>query len=131
MSFGNEDFYTKENLKVNIRRFRESSDFTQTQVAVLMGTNRTTYTKWESGDSLPNAIQLQKLASIYGKRIDDFYTDHNALMVSNPIFDKPHGNAFISDLTKEEKVFLAKYRMLSDSDKETNNKMIEELRTKN
>lgn len=96
-----------------------------------MGTNRTTYTKWESGDSLPNAIQLQKLASIYGKRIDDFYTDHNALMVSNPIFDKPHGNAFISDLTKEEKVFLAKYRMLSDSDKETINKMIEELRTKN
>lgn len=131
MSFGNEDFYTKENLKVNIRRFRESSDFTQTQVAVLMGTNRTTYTKWESGDSLPNAIQLQKLASIYGKRIDDFYTDHNALMVSNPIFDKSHGNAFISDLTKEEKVFLAKYRMLSDNDKETINKMIEELRTKN
>ena len=62
MSFGNEDFYTKENLKVNIRRFRESSNFTQTQVALLMGTNRTTYTKWESGDSLPNAIQLQKLA---------------------------------------------------------------------
>lgn len=131
MSFGNEDFYTKENLKVNIRRFRESSKFTQTQIAVLMGTNRTTYTKWESGDSLPNAIQLQKLASIYGKRIDDFYTDHNALMVSNPIFDKPLGNAFISDLTKEEKVFLAKYRMLSDNDKETINKMIEELRTKN
>lgn len=129
MSFGNEDFYTKENLKVNIRRFRESSKFTQTQIAVLMGTNRTTYTKWESGDSLPNAIQLQKLASIYGKRIDDFYTDHNALMVS--IFDKPHGNTFISDLTKEEKVFLAKYRMLSDNDKETINKMIEELRTKN
>lgn len=96
-----------------------------------MGTNRTTYTKWESGDSLPNAIQLQKLASIYGKRVDDFYTDHNALMVSNPIFDKPHGNTFISDLTKEEKVFLAKYRMLSDNDKETINKMIEELRTKN
>lgn len=131
MSFGNEDFYTKENLKVNIRRFRESSKFTQTQIAVLMGTNRTTYTKWESGDSLPNAIQLQKLASIYGKRIDDFYTDHNALMVSNPIFDKSHGNTFISDLTKEEKVFLAKYRMLSDNDKETINKMIEELRTKN
>lgn len=131
MSFGNEDFYTKENLKVNIRRFRESSNFTQTQVALLMGTNRTTYTKWESGDSLPNAIQLQKLASIYGKRVDDFYTDYNALMVSSPIFDKPHGNAFISDLTKEEKVFLAKYRMLSDNDKETINNLIEELRTKN
>lgn len=116
---------------MNIRRFRESSNFTQTQVALLMGTNRTTYTKWESGDSLPNAIQLSKLASIYGKRIDDFYIDYDSLMVGNSLFDKPCGNTFISDLTKQEKVMLAKYRMLSDSDKERINNLIEELRTKN
>ena len=96
-----------------------------------MGTNRTTYTKWESGDSLPNAIQLSKLASIYGKRIDDFYIDYDSLMVVNSLFDKPCGNTFISDLTKQEKVMLAKYRMLSDSDKERINNLIEELRTKN
>ena len=52
-------------------------------------------------------------------------------MVGNSLFDKPCGNTFISDLTKQEKVMLAKYRMLSDSDKERINNLIEELRTKN
>lgn len=96
-----------------------------------MGTDRTTYTKWESGDSLPNAIQLSKLAAIYGKRVDDFYIDYNSLMVGSPLFDKPYGNTFISDLTKDEKILLAKFRMLGEEDKITICKLIEELRTKN
>lgn len=124
------NFVTKENLKTNIRHFREQNNYTQTQLATIMGTDRTTYTKWESGDSMPNLIQLSMLASIYGRAIDDFYKRDPGFTVASPIFEKSGSSNFISELTKEEKMLLAEYRLLDEKEKKKVNKLIEKLKEK-
>ena len=73
------DNIIKQSIKTNLRKFREANGFTQTQIGIILGTGRTTYTKWESGDTLPNPVQLAMLASIYNKSVNDFYRDENEI----------------------------------------------------
>ena len=52
------DDLVKRNLKVNLRQVRKTNEMTQAQVAELVGVERSTYTSWESGRSLPKPAQF-------------------------------------------------------------------------
>ena len=93
-----EDEAIKQNIKTNLRKFREANGFTQTQIGIILGTGRTTYTKWESGDTLPNPVQLAMLASIYNKSVNDFYRDENGFTVCSTMFDGPYTNHFLMSI---------------------------------
>ena len=112
-----EDEAIKQNIKTNLRKFREANGFTQTQIGIILGTGRTTYTKWESGDTLPNPVQLAMLASVYNKSVNDFHRDENGFTVCSTMFDEPYTNHFLSELNDDEKMLLSKFRLLNDDEK--------------
>ena len=122
-----EDEAIKQNIKTNLRKFREANGFTQTQIGIILGTGRTTYTKWESGDTLPNPVQLAMLASIYNKSVNDFYRDENGFTVCSTIFDEPYTNHFLSELNDDEKMLLSKFRLLNDDEKKKVSEYIEAI----
>ncbi|MDO5579458.1 MAG: helix-turn-helix transcriptional regulator, partial [Ruminococcus sp.] len=72
MTMSDKDKIIKECIKQNIKKYRVTNELTQSQVCAAIGTSRTTYTKWESGGSMPNIVQLAKLGMIYGVKTDAF-----------------------------------------------------------
>lgn len=122
------DLTTKDDIKANIRRFREDSNLTQTQIAVILGLDRTTYTKWESGDTLPNAVQIARLATIFDKSIEDFFRPQYDFTVCSSAFEDFDGSDSLGSLSKKEKVLLAKYRMLGTADRAKVDDFVEFLR---
>lgn len=123
------DYGTKENIKRNIRNFREKNNFTQIQLAQIMGTDRSTYTKWESGVSMPNIIQLSMLASIYRRSVEDFYKTESGFTVATPQFDKEDDSSYLSTLTSEEKMLIAEYRTFNEEEKKKLNDSIGKLKS--
>lgn len=113
------DDMIRNNIKKNVRLFREVNGFTQTQISELMGVSRTTYTKWESGDTLPNTVQINNLARLYKKTVDDFINtglENDMLYVANGVHNV-YGDSYVSELNDEERGIIAKYRILNKNDK--------------
>ena len=52
---------------------RNAAQLTQNQVAAILRVDRTTVTKWETGDASPRADMLPRLAALYKCSIDDLY----------------------------------------------------------
>ncbi len=122
------DYAIKETIKKNIRSFREQNKFTQAQLSVIMGTDRTTYTKWETGDSIPNPVQLAMLATIFGKSVDDFYKANSEFSVANPMLDHLGDSNYTKELDADEKILIAEYRLLNKCEREQINNLIQELK---
>ena len=117
-----------ESVKICIKSFREENGFTQDQLAKIIGVSRTTYTKWESGDTLPNIIQLSKLAAIYGVDLDRFLKAEVNLRVASPDYEDEYGDNYVSELNDEERYFLANFRLLNRNDK---NKLLDYIESIN
>ena len=67
-----EDFELKETLKNNLKKLRIKFGYTQQEIADYLLINRTTYTKYESDDSLPSIFILRDLAKLYHVNINNF-----------------------------------------------------------
>lgn len=55
---------------MRLRQLREEHNKTQKEIADFIGVNRTTYTKYETGDSEPSLNTLKALAGYYGVTLD-------------------------------------------------------------
>lgn len=55
----------------SIRSIRLNKKITQNEIARLLEIDRSTVTKWESGESLPRADKLPELAKILNCTVDD------------------------------------------------------------
>lgn len=53
-----------------LRELRKARGFTQQEMATMLGVDRTTYTKYEGGQSEPNIDSLRQLAQIFGVTVD-------------------------------------------------------------
>ena len=53
------------------RKFRDTTSLTQEKVSELLGVERSTVAKWETGDAKPRAELLTKIADLYGVTVDD------------------------------------------------------------
>lgn len=53
------------------KRRREARNMTQGELSDILGVDRTTVTKWETGDALPRADMLPRVASALGCSMDD------------------------------------------------------------
>lgn len=79
----------------NLKFYRQNSGFTQQQVADALHIERTTYTYYEIGKTLPNLITLKKLAQIYHVSVDD-------LMPMEPEAQDEVGDSDFSSLQRDE-----------------------------
>lgn len=117
MAIAFSDKVVKECIKQNIKKFRVTNELKQSQVCEILGIGRTTYTKWESGDSMPNTVQLAKLGMIYGVKPDSFYEGMDQFSVAYG-FNELYGEKYLSDLSDDERTIIMKYRLLNKGDKE-------------
>lgn len=58
-------------LKENLKNYRLANDYTQQQVADVLGIDRTAYANYELGHTSPNIENLCKLARIFGVTLND------------------------------------------------------------
>lgn len=69
-------------LKDNLKNYRLANDYTQQQVAEVLGIDRTAYANYELGHTCPSIENLCKLARIFGVTINDlvdFFYDEDEL----------------------------------------------------
>lgn len=118
------DRIIKECIKQNIKKYRVTNELTQSQVCEAIGTSRTTYTKWECGDSMPNIVQLAKLGMIYGVKTDAFLDGMDQFSVAYG-YNELYGEKYLSDLSDDERYIIMRYRMLNKSDKKKIKNFIE------
>lgn len=62
---------SKHNIALNLRWLRDQSHLTQEEVAERVGVTRQAVAKWESGDTLPDILNCEALADLYGVSLND------------------------------------------------------------
>lgn len=113
-----DDIYIKNSVKESIKKFREDNGYKQEQISGIMGVDRSTYSKWESGATMPNPVQLVKLAAIYCVEVGKFFEFDFNFNVASPDYEGVYGDNYVSELSDEERYLLACYRLLNRNDKE-------------
>lgn len=61
-----------------IKRLREEKGITQKQLADLVGVERSTVAKWETGTAFPGGAKLPKLARALGCTVADLFKEIEA-----------------------------------------------------
>ena len=56
---------------INIKTIRESAGLTQAELARAVGVDRVTVANWESGRTEPKLSQAQKMADLFGKKLEE------------------------------------------------------------
>ena len=58
---------------MNIVHIRKAIGISQGELALKLNVDRSTVSKWESGDALPRSDKLPEIAQILGCSIDDLF----------------------------------------------------------
>lgn len=61
----------------NLKKFRQEKNFTQEQVAEILGVSAHTVSRWECSTTLPDVLMLPKLARLYCVTVDDFFKENS------------------------------------------------------
>lgn len=136
----------KNNIHIpNLKFYRQNSGLTQKQVADALHIERTTYTYYETGKTLPSIFTLMKLAKIYNVSVEQLMPNsaEEQLEVSDSDFSesqreenltvyavKKANNEKIYSLSNEEQNLIIRYRILPDKIKEEVTQTIENLTEK-
>ncbi len=102
-------------MKEKLISFRKEAGFTQQQIAELLGLDRSTYSCYETGKVRVPLRKLQQLAVIYNLDLNAF--DTSAVLHLCSDMAKENEKLRMKDLTREERMFLAKMRMLKSDGK--------------
>lgn len=68
----------------NIMRLRSMHNMSQEMVAEKIGISRQAYSKWESGESVPDIRKCAALASLYGVSIDSLLEESSSVIPGLP-----------------------------------------------
>ncbi len=64
-------------LSNNLKKFRQQKNYTQEQVADILGVSSHTVSRWECNITLPDVTLLPEIAKLYCVSIDDFFKEHS------------------------------------------------------
>ena len=59
----------------NLKKFRNQKNYTQEQVAEILGVSTHTISRWECNTTLPDVTILPQIAKLYCVTIDDFFKE--------------------------------------------------------
>ncbi len=65
----------RKNIATNIANFRKSKGYTQSELAEILNYSDKSVSKWERGESIPDALTLKELSNFFGILVDDFYRE--------------------------------------------------------
>lgn len=57
----------------NFKTARKKNGFTQQQLAEILGLNRTSISKYESGDVMPNVKTIVKICELFNMTFEELY----------------------------------------------------------
>ena len=63
-------------LRENLRKFRTEADYSQEEIARLLGVTRPTYTYYETGKTTPSVTDLYQLSRLYHRAMEEFFQQH-------------------------------------------------------
>lgn len=107
-----------------LRKARLSMDYTQQQVADLMGITKSTYCGYETGKRQPDVAKIKQLARILN-------TSGDILLETGLVQEPPIENITLElDIDDEVKQLAQQYSLLNDSDRELIKRMIDSLAQK-
>ncbi len=66
----------KEILASNLIKYRKNAGLSQVELAKKLNYSNKNISKWENGETMPNAFVLQKIANIYGITVEDLITEN-------------------------------------------------------
>lgn len=64
-------------LSENLKKLRHAKNYTQAQVAEILGVTPQTISRWETGIALPDVLLLPEIAKRYCVTVDDLYKEHS------------------------------------------------------
>lgn len=64
-------------LSNNLKKFRQQKNYTQEQVADILGVSSHTVSRWECNTTLPDVTLLPEIAKLYCVSIDDLFKEHS------------------------------------------------------
>lgn len=64
-------------LSDNLKKFRQQKNYTQEQVADVLGVSSHTISRWECNKTLPDVSILPEIAKLYCVSIDDLFKEHS------------------------------------------------------
>ena len=123
------DMDTKLQLGMRLRTFRTENGYSQSHLANILGIERSTYTYYETGKTIPVIFDLMRLADLYSVTLDDLLGFHADS--SDPLaFGEPRQpvkavvrvkdrylNEAVQDISTEERQLLAYYRSAQPSER--------------
>lgn len=114
-----------------LRHYREACALSQKQVADALNIERSTYTKYETGDTEPNLSTIVRLAEIYNVSPTELLPMDAADDASvRDLSDTVHNNSPIYQLSKDERGLIARYRALDQAEKKQAVEMMGKLSKK-
>ena len=122
---------SKHTLGERLRNFRKENGYSQSHLANILGIERSTYTYYEVGKTVPVIFDLMRLADLYSTTLDDllgFHADSSDPLafgdprqpVKAPVRRKSkesYLNEVVQDLSSEERQLLAYYRSATPSER--------------
>ena len=103
-------------------RLRKEMKMTQDDVAKILGMSRTSFSKYENGNSAPPLQVLRKIAAIYNVGLEYLIFDENTSIRLNDSQSEDENTSSVSvskitELRPVEKQIIGKYRILTDEEK--------------
>lgn len=105
-----------------LKYYRAKNNFTQTQVSAALGIDRSTYSYYELGKTIPSINMLSNIAKLFNVAIFDLLdtekgSDHLSSTTYNPGYYSGERPLSSATLDREEKDFLLLFRQLDDGNK--------------
>lgn len=109
-----------------LKIIRKQNELSQQQVADLLGISRSAYCGYETGRRSPDVATIIKLSDFYRLPLDKFFEKR---IPAEYVYDDDYyeGQAdirYLSQLSKEERDLIVKFRMLDDEKKQEFFKLI-------
>ena len=109
-----------------LKIIRKQNELSQQQVADLLGISRSAYCGYETGRRSPDVATIIKLSEFYRLPLDKFFEKR---IPAEYVYDDDYyeGQAdirYLSQLSKEERDLIVKFRMLDDEKKQEFFKLI-------
>ena len=105
-----------------LKYYRAKNNFTQTQVSAALGIDRSTYSYYELGKTIPSINMLSIIAKLFNVAIFDLLdtekgSDHLSSTTYNPGYYSGERPLSSATLDREEKDLLLLFRQLDDGNK--------------
>lgn len=111
----------KLQLREKLRKLRENSGYTQSQVAKILNCSRSTYTYYETGKSSPDLSTLVTLSKIYNVSIESLLAEEGSVTVfsdAGKLSMDRKNSSHIYELSADEMLLIGYFRAASSEEKE-------------